>query len=90
MRRPDAVVAEERRQVLVVLGAAGMGGLTAQGVADALGVSRSKVYTHIQVLQRQGLVRRNGQRQEGGAWHRVFIRSDALLTHPHTGAIFAK
>jgi predicted transcriptional regulator len=76
--------------VLGVLGAAGMGGLTAQGLADALDVSRSRIYTHVQVLQRQGLVRRHGQRQEGGAWHRVFIRSDALLTHPDTGVIFAK
>lgn len=90
MRRPDHEVADERRMVLGVLGAAGMRGLTAQGLADALGISRSRVYTHLQVLTRQGLVRRHGQRQEGGAWHRVFIRSDALLTHPETGVIFAK
>ncbi len=90
MRRPTAVVAEERRLVLGVLGAAGMGGLTARAIADAVEVSRSRVYTHLQVLLRDGLVRRDGQRQEGGAWHRVFLRTDALLTHPKTGAIFAK
>lgn len=65
--RASATMALRRAEVLALIKAIGRNGMTCKEVARVMGVEMHAVSGRISELKRDGLIRPNGERRDGGA-----------------------